>query len=109
MKNILYTIILSFLFSSHVFADFEAGMDAYEIGHYKTAYKEFRSAAEQGDPAAQFHLGQMYTEGKGVTRDYKEAAKWSRTTDLRITNGKVYYLPNCSLLFSSFLTGSGNG
>ena len=28
MKNILYTIILSFLFSSSVFADLEAGWDA---------------------------------------------------------------------------------
>ena len=78
MKNILYTIILSFLFSSSVFADFEAGMDAYEIGHYKTAYKEFRSAAEQGDPAAQFQLGQMYSGGEGVTRDYQEEVKWYR-------------------------------
>jgi len=47
MKNIFYTIILSFLFSSHVFADFEAGDDAYEAGDYATAIKEFKVAAEQ--------------------------------------------------------------
>ena len=38
MKNILYTIILSFLFSSVCLADYEAGMDAYNAGDYETTY-----------------------------------------------------------------------
>ena len=78
MKNILYTIILSFLFSSHVFADFQAGVNAVIAGDYETAYKEFRSAAEQGDTGAQYNLGLMYAEGLSVTQDYKEAVKWYR-------------------------------
>jgi TPR repeat protein len=76
MKNILYTIILSFLFSSSVFADFQAGVDAYDAGDYATAYKEFKILAEQGNAEAQHMLGMMYYEGKGVTQDYKEAVKW---------------------------------
>jgi hypothetical protein len=32
MKSILYTIILSFLFSFSVFADWEAGVDAHKAG-----------------------------------------------------------------------------
>ena len=71
MKNILYTIILSFLFSSSVFADWEAGVDAYQAGDYATALKEFRLLAEQGDADAQFNLGVMYEDGQGVTQDYK--------------------------------------
>ena len=39
MKNILYTIILCFLFSSGVFADYEAGMDAYNAGDNETPLK----------------------------------------------------------------------
>ncbi len=35
-------------------------------------------AAEQGDPAAQFELGKQYAEGKEVTQDYAESAKWYR-------------------------------
>ena len=46
MKNILYTIILSFLFSSSVFADFEAGIDAFLAGDSETAIKEFKVDAE---------------------------------------------------------------
>ena len=78
MKNILYTIILSFLFSFSVFADWEAGVDAYQAGDYATALKEFRPLAEQGDADAQFNLGVMYEDGQGVTQDYKKALKWYR-------------------------------
>ena len=76
MKNIFYTIILSFLFSSGVFADWEAGVDAYQAGDYATAPKEFRSLAEQGFADAQYNLAWMYEHGEGVTQDYKKALKW---------------------------------
>ena len=78
MKNILYTIILSFLFLSHVFADFQAGMDAYNAGDYETAYKEWKALAEQGDAWAQIHIYMMYSFGEGVTQDDKEAMRWLR-------------------------------
>ena len=32
--------------------------------------------AKKGVPAAQFELGSRFAEGRSVTRDYKEAAKW---------------------------------
>jgi hypothetical protein len=78
MKNILYTIILSLLFSFSVFADWEAGVDAYQAGDYKTALKEFRPLAEQGLADAQFNLALMYEHGEGVVQDYKKALKWYR-------------------------------
>ena len=34
--------------------------------------------AEQGDADAQFNLGNMYDNGKGVKQDYFEAVKWYR-------------------------------
>ena len=37
-----------------------------------------RQAAEQGDAAAQFSLGFMYHEGKGVLKDDAEAVRWYR-------------------------------
>ena len=42
------------------------------------AVKRIRIAAEQGDAEAQFNLGEMYNEGKGVPLDYNEATKWYR-------------------------------
>jgi TPR repeat protein len=40
--------------------------------------KHLRENAGNGDASAQFNLGNMYYNGKGVQRDYKKAAKWLR-------------------------------
>ncbi len=47
-------------------ADFEAGVDAYELGDYDTALEEFRPLAEQGDALGQLYLGARYHEGQAV-------------------------------------------
>ena len=37
-----------------------------------------QEAAETGDATAQFMLGTLYAEGKGVANDFSEARKWFR-------------------------------
>ncbi|MFB3076774.1 MAG: SEL1-like repeat protein, partial [Lysobacterales bacterium] len=59
-------------------ADFRAGLDAYNQGDYATALKEWQPLAEQGDAAAQFNLGGMYSLGQGVPQDDQEAVRWWR-------------------------------
>ena len=39
---------------------------------------ELRRQAEQGDPEAQYNLGDMYINGEGVPEDQAEAAHWFR-------------------------------
>jgi len=39
---------------------------------------EIRSRAERGEARAQFVLGLLYTQGEGVPKDHKEAARWIR-------------------------------
>ncbi len=56
----------------------DAGVAAYNEGNYHKAFKLFKPLAEQGDAQAQFHLGTMYYNGKGVPQDYREAEKWYR-------------------------------
>ena len=58
--------------------DFDKGMKAYESGDYKTAVREFKPLAKKGDAIAQYKLGLMYRDGKGVSKDYKIAVKWFR-------------------------------
>ena len=41
-------------------------------------FKATKIKAEQGDAEAQSLLGAMYNEGKGVLKNYAEAAKWFR-------------------------------
>ena len=59
-------------------ADYKKGLTAAKIGDYATALREFRALAEQGNPSAQYSLGLMYDNGRGVKRDAKESAKWYR-------------------------------
>ena len=51
---------------------------AYEAGNYAIAAKLLMTQAQQGNADAQFNLGLMYDNGRGVPQNYKEAAKWYR-------------------------------
>ncbi len=57
-------------------ADFQAGLDAYNRHDYATALREWRPLVEQGDVDAQYNLGLMYDRGYGVTQDYVQARQW---------------------------------
>lgn len=54
----------------------EHGVEAYQKGDYKTAYREFRKAALRGQADSQYNLAIMLYEGKGVPRDKGEAIYW---------------------------------
>ncbi len=61
--------------------DLFIGEDAYNLGDYVKALRQFRIAAEKGkmsSGSAQFYLGVMYDNGQGVRQDYATAAKWYR-------------------------------
>ena len=79
MRRILATlaVVVALLFSvGSAWADFDDGFAAYERGDYATALKEFLPLAEQGHAKAQFFLGSMYAQGKGVSKNNSEALKW---------------------------------
>ena len=58
--------------------DLEKGRAAHEAKDYPEAVRWYRKAAEQGNASAQFNLGLMYAEGKGVAQDDREAVRWFR-------------------------------
>jgi uncharacterized protein len=64
------------LVGAPAFADTKAGVDAWQAGDYATAIKEWRAAAEAGDPDAAFNLGQAYKTGRGVPQDLNLALDW---------------------------------
>ena len=45
-------------------------------------------AGDKGDTLAQYNLGQIYAEGRGIPQNYAEAAKWYRYA----ANKKPLYL-----------------
>lgn len=76
MRYFLIAAILVMTPGILVAADFNEGMAAYERQDYRTAFKEFSELAGTGDPYAQYLLGRMYAQGKGVVQDYAQAHKW---------------------------------
>lgn len=55
---------------------FDEASAAYRRGDYAVAFESFRTIAEQGHARAQYNLGVMYGEGKGVPQDDVEAVRW---------------------------------
>ena len=80
IKKIKILIVTVFLtaFGGATYADYQDGVDAYIKGDYKTAFKEWQPLADQGDADAQYNLGLMYGNGRGVLKDDKQAVKWYR-------------------------------
>ena len=102
MKNLTLTICLTLAVllgttGTSWGADFMKGLAAYESGNFATALREFRPLAEQGSTYAQFNLGVMYYNGKGVPQDYKTALNWytlaaeQGVADAQYNLGWMYY------------------
>lgn len=78
MKRVILAIVLTIGLAAPVWADFQAGLNAYNRGEYATALSEWKPLAAAGDVNAQMNLGNMYRKGEGVPKDFAEAAKWYR-------------------------------
>lgn len=57
---------------------FENGLDHFNQGQYKQAFKDFRLAQEYGIGLGNVYLAKMYLEGKGVKVDYKKAQLYAQ-------------------------------
>ena len=57
-------------------SNYDAGIAAYDRGHYEMAIYDFEQRAVQGDPVAQFCLAFMYKHGKGIAPNTEKAIKW---------------------------------
>jgi TPR repeat protein len=77
---------------------YQAGMDAYHRGDYATAVREWGPLAVQGNPGAQFNLGQLYLKGHGVPQDYVLARQWFEKAAVQ---GQAAAQYNLGLLYDS--------
>jgi uncharacterized protein len=59
-------------------ADVAAGTEAFKNKDYQKAFREWNAAAEAGNAEAQFDLGVLYAQGRGVQRDVAKAVSWYR-------------------------------
>ncbi len=75
---ILTSIWLLFLASPSIaiVTEYRKAIDAYKNKDYKTSYNLILPLAKKGFAQAQYNLGVMHGNGKGVAKDYSEAIKW---------------------------------
>ena len=79
MKRVGFVIGLSLLSASPAFADFQAGLQAYNNGDFAQAVDLWTAEAGRGDVSSQFNLGRLYEKGvEGYPRDLPKAYAWYR-------------------------------
>jgi uncharacterized protein len=70
--------VAALIASIPAWADFQAGLDAYQKRDYVAAAKEWQPLADQGDAVAQYNLGLLYLDGHGVPQSLAQAVDWFR-------------------------------
>lgn len=69
-------LVLATAIAATAWAGFEEGKQAAIEGDYATAFREWQPLAEEGLGDAQFLLGLLYREGRGVPQDFAESVRW---------------------------------
>ncbi len=92
MTATVLTAAALFCISSAAFADFEAGLRAFEKGNYTEAAMQWNTAAQAGNVNAQHNLGVLYEEGLGVDQDLLKAAAWYQKAAENGVPGAAYNL-----------------
>jgi TPR repeat protein len=76
-KHVVFAVSLVLFTAGLAKADVAAGQKAFDEGNYEKAMSEWQSAADKGDPEAEFGLGSLYEQGLGgLSQDYKRAVYW---------------------------------
>jgi len=76
-----FVVVLLFLLPMIILAQDEKGtLDSYRV------------AAKRGDPVAEFNVGLIFYEGRGVPKDYEKALKWFRLASKKGHPAAQYYL-----------------
>ena len=90
-NRLALSLFLALLLGAPAWADFEAGKQAALQGDYATAYQEWLPLAEGDDAEAQFLLGLMHREGRGVAQDLAQSVSWlRRAADLGHREAQFY-------------------
>jgi TPR repeat protein len=79
VRNLMAVIAAATAFvASAVAGPFEDGVAAYNERFYAKAAEFWQPLADKGDAAAQYRLGALYADGKGVERNDATAFMWFR-------------------------------
>lgn len=101
MSRLCLSLLLLLLSSTLLAGELEDGMAAYRSKDYPQALLLLHPLAEQGVPAAQYTLGQMYRRGRGFILSLPEALPWLQQA------AEANYLPAQIALGEMYEAGEG--
>ena len=77
MKKIFLGLILvATTFSYNVLAGYKEGMDALRNSDYELALAILLPIARKGVARAQYNVGLLFHQGRGINQNFKEASHW---------------------------------
>ncbi len=98
LSTLKYISISAVALSSAVFADTQAGVEAWSRGDYAGAVKLWSVEAQKGNADAQYNLAHAYNYGQGAPLDLAQALDWYRRASaqghLKATANAGYLLHN---------------
>ena len=94
----LLVMISSISYANEMPNAVNSGLKAFNNGDYELAFKQFKTAAEAGDPQGESNLAALYMQGLGVKLDYSKAIYWLKQAIDK--NNKIAY-NNLAYLYMS--------
>ena len=73
---LIVVVAIGLAFPTPTHAGTQSGWDKYQEGDFMGALAVWKPLAMKGDAGAQFNVGVMYNDGRGVEQDRKVALKW---------------------------------
>src|SRR5689334_13987732 len=91
MYRIVLIVALCVFVAATAYADIDEAFSAIDKGNYAEGFRLFRECAERGDAEAQYMLGEMYYDGKGVDQDDQQSVQWTRkAAENGLTEAEVF-------------------
>jgi uncharacterized protein len=78
LASLLFSATLLWVSGAAAAGPLEDALTAVDRGDYRTAIWLLQQLGEHGNAVAQFDLGFIFDNGRGVLPDYRAAAKWYR-------------------------------
>ena len=69
-------LVLTTVGTVPAWADYDAGLGAWNAGRLAEAFQQWQAAADTGDAQAMLALGRLYLKGEGAPQDYVLAHMW---------------------------------
>ncbi len=92
LKALFVLLLLCLYTMAYAVTNYNTGAFYFANGDYNTALQIWAPLAQEGNPAAQYSIGLLYDQGKGVKKDPQTALKYFQAAVKQNLPAAQYYL-----------------